>query len=915
MPNISQIKLPNGTTYDINALTLGGETPSDFHDYDNLTNTPETIVLETELVTIGTSQTFDGTKDDQLPTSKAVKNFVEGKGYTTNTGTVTSVAGAGASNSHITVTGGPVTTSGTLTVGVDSGYSIPSTTDQAAWSAKQNALATQTAYSAKGTAKKVAQISTNSLGQVTSISEVDITPEFSSVLNRYQSIIEWGGPVRTGAVSPIEAATIDELGHNKFSFLSANSIAIQYSRDAGSTWTDYPTTNADKRKLVTFGSSEYYIGYRTGSANTVNDRLRVILNSNFAGGNIYCWIQRFLINIGTNGSGGSHVIVETRTIGDYKTSTDNWTTQGTYSISGWSGWNSIPISGAFGGSETQTTQFAQIRLTFYVTSVSSSSTNLRIYGIRAIANPVWQAPSTFSSTGHIYSFDIDQNVTFPASVYANSLYENGTSLANIYAPKPDFESDGGQLVALDSEGKAYEPSGINVSSVITSHQSIKSLDTTATTSQTTSSSEAIKGTGTIVLHKVSKTGSYTDLLDKPTIPQGTVTSVRVQAGTGLSSSQSTAQSTTLNTTISIASGYKLLKPSSVDPDIIEAGDSTTKDIYFYTNQGEQVSLNDVLAYIGYGCLAEGSLITMVDGTKKPIEEVKRGDEVMSYDLTTNEKVPTIVLLNAQQKLDKHIRQNIFSDGSILRTSGEHYVYDTKGSPTSDIQYWTTQNYAYNENMEEIQYCGYFTHDTEGQKTYIILTSNNLYYADGILNSCFPPSKFHWLKQRNVHMPDDVYNATKEELNYLRKGGHRANKHDFLMAVGDLEQRSRAVSDNIEQKKKLLNDTDYQTTKTAEKFMTALFESKTFAEYKQKAKQIYDEDAAEKLAIRKAARDEIIATEKLNEELQNQVDELKRQYGVLTEFDDLTEQEQFKVCNKIGCDNIERYREWLQGGVK
>lgn len=39
--------------------------------------------------------------------------------------------------------------------------------------------------------------------------------------------------------------------------------------------------------------------------------------------------------------------------------------------------------------------------------------------------------------------------------------------------------------------------------------------------------------------------------------EGTVKSVRVQAGTGLSSSTSTAQSTTLNTTISIASGYKL----------------------------------------------------------------------------------------------------------------------------------------------------------------------------------------------------------------------------------------------------------------------------------------------------------------------------------------------------------------------
>lgn len=49
-------------------------------------------------------------------------------------------------------------------------------------------------------------------------------------------------------------------------------------------------------------------------------------------------------------------------------------------------------------------------------------------------------------------------------------------------------------------------------------QSVKSLDTTATTAQATNASEAIHGDGKITLHKVSKTGSYTDLLNKPTIP-------------------------------------------------------------------------------------------------------------------------------------------------------------------------------------------------------------------------------------------------------------------------------------------------------------------------------------------------------------------------------------------------------------
>lgn len=42
---------------------------------------------------------------------------------------------------------------------------------------------------------------------------------------------------------------------------------------------------------------------------------------------------------------------------------------------------------------------------------------------------------------------------------------------------------------------------------------IKTLDTTATTAQSTNASEAIAGSGTVTLHKVSKTGTSTDLVD------------------------------------------------------------------------------------------------------------------------------------------------------------------------------------------------------------------------------------------------------------------------------------------------------------------------------------------------------------------------------------------------------------------
>lgn len=55
----------------------------------------------------------------------------------------------------------------------------------------------------------------------------------------------------------------------------------------------------------------------------------------------------------------------------------------------------------------------------------------------------------------------------------------------------------------------------SLDSVITN---VKTLKTDNTTAQSTSASESISGSGTINLHKVSKTGSYNDLLNKPTIP-------------------------------------------------------------------------------------------------------------------------------------------------------------------------------------------------------------------------------------------------------------------------------------------------------------------------------------------------------------------------------------------------------------
>ena len=106
------------------------------------------------------------------------------------------------------------------------------------------------------------------------------------------------------------------------------------------------------------------------------------------------------------------------------------------------------------------------------------------------------------------------------------------STGRIYAINP---RDLGFVERIKMNNSSIEPGDtgtVDLGTVLTAHQNIKILNTNNTTSQTASASEALSGSGTINLHKVAKTGSYNDLLNKPTIPTDTgATSVEV-TGTG-----------------------------------------------------------------------------------------------------------------------------------------------------------------------------------------------------------------------------------------------------------------------------------------------------------------------------------------------------------------------------------------------
>ena len=256
-----------------------------------------------------------------------------------------------------------------------------------------------------------------------------------------EAYLSWGGTNTSGSVTPIGMTLSNEHSANRLAFINGNALTFEYSSDAGSTWTDYGYTASIKSQVFT-NSYGVDIGRANSSTEyTTNSRTRITLTAqDGTNGYVYTNPRKMLINISS--SGGMQVLIEYRTGTNYKNN-GAWTTFGTYTLSGWSGWNDIPlILNTLGGGSTQTANNWQLRLTFIMTSKDvnypkSASVNcIRIFGENA-----WTSPSTMAATGHLYSFDISQNATFPAAITSTKFVKSGGTSAQFLKADGSVDSN------------------------------------------------------------------------------------------------------------------------------------------------------------------------------------------------------------------------------------------------------------------------------------------------------------------------------------------------------------------------------------------------------------------------------------------------------------------------------------------
>lgn len=235
-----------------------------------------------------------------------------------------------------------------------------------------------------------------------------------------EATLTWGGKNIRGDVGPVGASLSAEHSANRLAFIDGNALTVEYSKDGGTTWNDYGLTANLKSWLCT-GKQDIPIGRVDRSEKyTTDSKTRITI---FAQPYFYTDPKKLLVNVSVSGT--TELLIEC------KKGTENaeWETYGTTNVSGWSGWNDVDLQlPELGGGQNQQNQYWYLRLTFSMKSVYENyATTAYIYGLRLFGTNNWSSASEnagkgkLSSTGHVYSYDEDANVTFPNGITAKTF--------------------------------------------------------------------------------------------------------------------------------------------------------------------------------------------------------------------------------------------------------------------------------------------------------------------------------------------------------------------------------------------------------------------------------------------------------------------------------------------------------------
>lgn len=269
------------------------------------------------------------------------------------------------------------------------------------------------------------------------------------------------------------SSKINTMSGDKFVFTPAYCVIVEKSTDGGTTWVDAEISDAYKENFFNGASGSSFALPMINSQKSCSCMLRITMTAmkyDVPAGTAetakytywnptyvlfsdrYCSLNNMYIWCSSSGDN-----IDLKIERAQGTATNTWITvvEGK-KLGGWSGGNQICLNGEYnyGGSNSQTGNNWNYRLTFRTRATnddhkfedsylnSSYKTNTQnIYYIKAYGNNTWSAPNNFMAYDHLYSWDSNQNATFPKYIRAQAFIEDEIPLSNKYLSNNIFTSN------------------------------------------------------------------------------------------------------------------------------------------------------------------------------------------------------------------------------------------------------------------------------------------------------------------------------------------------------------------------------------------------------------------------------------------------------------------------------------------
>lgn len=285
------------------------------------------------------------------------------------------------------------------------------------------------------------------------------------------------------------------------------------------------------------------------------------------------------------------------------------------------------------------------------------------------------------------------------------------------------------------------------------------------------------------------------------------------------------------------------------------------------------------------CLREGTQILMADGSSKNIEDIKKGDMIMSYDPQTKTFFPSKAFGKVYTGRDTTWTVFYFDNGAHLDIATNHPIY----SPLVGLPYYS---WLWKVGYEAISSEGSIIHyaysrkvvkTTIPYKRYQVYCDSGLYFANGVLcgHLAADPVKIYYRTDGHaIELTDEevaFYTELAKEVD--DSPNTKYGSEEYLKEVMPIELQKSLATERVEDYKKELANRDYKTIKAFQGLVTDEENAQNIAECEEyRAKIAVEEETIKNCDSQIAAIDE-----KYDATCEDKYDIWRRQFRTVVEI--------------------------------